>query len=317
MHITGVTSEILKNLVLAGVQPAICDGRPYPETLASTPCSFLDASERSSHFSETKTAPNMHVSKKPKKPSVAQVMRPVVHELNPLLEPCIIEERRIEDIPNDFFSTFDVVIASRIGSTQAQRIACATTKSGGKFYMADCFGLMGCSVIDLGPNHTFRDEIGKDKLSDPLELSPYVPLRDILSMNLAKAKRSKWDKLPPTILTVYRACLNYEQETGTWPSAEIARDFAEKTSTWITDMQKSISNNGLSVPDDILGDTLRIQSLASLFSAELSPVCAVLGGVIGNEVIKALSGKGEPANNVLLFDGSDGGCRSFLVDFSS
>ena len=48
-------------------------------------------------------------------------------------------------------------------------------------------------------------------------------------------------------------------------------------------------------------------------NAEVSPVCAVLGGVLGNEVIKAISGRGEPANNILLFDGLEGGCKAFTI----
>jgi ubiquitin-like 1-activating enzyme E1 A len=47
---------------------------------------------------------------------------------------------------------------------------------------------------------------------------------------------------------------------------------------------------------------------------EVSPVSAVLGGILGNEVIKAFTGKGEPANNIMLFNGVDGGCRSFLLN---
>ena len=39
---------------------------------------------------------------------------------------------------------------------------------------------------------------------------------------------------------------------------------------------------------------------------EVSPVCAVLG-------IKALTGKGEPANNIMLFNGMDGGYNRFLL----
>jgi len=38
-----------------------------------------------------------------------------------------------------------------------------------------------------------------------------------------------------------------------------------------------------------------------------------LGGIVGNEVIKILSGKGEPANNVLLLDGLEGSCRQFFI----
>ena len=36
---------------------------------------------------------------------------------------------------------------------------------------------------------------------------------------------------------------------------------------------------------------------------ELSPVCAVVGGVLAQEVIKAVSQKDKPLNNFFLFDG--------------
>lgn len=36
--------------------------------------------------------------------------------------------------------------------------------------------------------------------------------------------------------------------------------------------------------------------------SQLSPVCAIVGGVLGQEVIKALSQHGEPHNNFFLFN---------------
>jgi hypothetical protein len=42
-------------------------------------------------------------------------------------------------------------------------------------------------------------------------------------------------------------------------------------------------------------------------------VCAVLGGMLGNEIIKVVSGKGEPANNTLLLDGNLCKTWTFLV----
>ena len=37
--------------------------------------------------------------------------------------------------------------------------------------------------------------------------------------------------------------------------------------------------------------------------SELSPVCAVVGGVLAQEVIKAISGKDRPYTNCFLYDG--------------
>jgi hypothetical protein len=43
-------------------------------------------------------------------------------------------------------------------------------------------------------------------------------------------------------------------------------------------------------------------------TSEVAPVCAVLGGIIGNEVIKAISVKGEPANNTCCSMGYQVSC---------
>ena len=38
---------------------------------------------------------------------------------------------------------------------------------------------------------------------------------------------------------------------------------------------------------------------------DLSPICAILGGVIAQEVIKGLSGKDQPLNNLFVYNGID------------
>ena len=52
------------------------------------------------------------------------------------------------------------------------------------------------------------------------------------------------------------------------------------------------------VPEDVVR-----QKVAEHASHELSPVCAIVGGIIGAELIKLISGKDPPMNNVFLFDG--------------
>ena len=42
-------------------------------------------------------------------------------------------------------------------------------------------------------------------------------------------------------------------------------------------------------------------------SEELAPVNAIVGGVLANEVLKAVSKKGEPFDNLFLYSMADGG----------
>ena len=45
INLTGVTCEMIKNLVLAGVAAVIWDNRPYPAAVREVPSSFLKASD--------------------------------------------------------------------------------------------------------------------------------------------------------------------------------------------------------------------------------------------------------------------------------
>ena len=161
---TGVSSEVLKNLVLAGVRPVLCDSRPYPEAILETPSFFV-----------------LHKDKKRMKySSVAHAMKASVEELNPLLGECEILETSVSDITEEMLKGYSMVIASHIGKDEAARLAKATTAAGGSFFMVDCFGWDGAAVIDLGAKHTFRPEIKDKKLGDLQTLEPYISTEEYL-----------------------------------------------------------------------------------------------------------------------------------------
>lgn len=291
IHLTGVSSEVLKNLVLAGVRPALCDTRPYPDASIDTPSFFVTHSTKN--------------SKKLKYASVAHAMQASVEELNPLLGTCEILDTPVGDITEETLKGYSMVICSRVGKEDAARLAKATTAAGGSYYQVDCFGWNGAAVVDLGVDHTYREEVNK-KLSDLKTLETYVPVEELWKVPIGDVTMKRVDKTPPAVWISYRAILEYQARTKTWPSLDKADDFVRVVQEWIAEEAPQLKDL-----DILQADALK--TLASVATAEVSPICAVLGGVLGNEVIKAISGKGEPANNVLLFDGWEGKCRNVLV----
>jgi len=245
-------------------------------------------------------------AKRQRKMTVAKAMQPHVHELNPLLEECELNENMsLQSIPDEYFSKFDVVIASQIGLEDIKRISKATTSSGGKFYVVHAFGWYACALIDLGADYSFRKELGKDKLSDVCKVKPYMSIENLVCVKLQDIK-DRWHKDgPPLVWARYKTILNYYNSENEWPSEEDAMKFVDLTKRFLIE-------EGLK--DDYLGNDAELKHLATVAMAEISPVCAVIGGVLGNEVIKILSGKGEPANNTLLFDGMDGACQNFTIN---
>jgi ubiquitin-like 1-activating enzyme E1 A len=300
IHVTGVSSEVLKNLVLAGIRATICDNRTYPEAVMDTPSFFLSAQDRVACTATAEPA-----AKKPKYGgTVAEAVQTGVEELNPLLGGCDIVSTPVSELTSEFLSQFSIVVASRISMSDAIRISKATTAAGGKFYMADCFGLFGASAFDLGENHTYRPEKGKD-LMDPKILEPHVDLETVFKVALADAT-NRFHKTPPPAWIRYRSILEYVEQTKSWPSEENAKDFAKVVRGWIEENSPSLLEN------DLLSESA-LEDLAKVSTSEVAPVCAVLGGIIGNEIIKAISVKGEPANNTLLFDGLSSKLWTFLV----
>ena len=51
----------------------------------------------------------------------------------------------------------------------------------------------------------------------------------------------------------------------------------------------------------------QLREMWAMRDAEISPVCAILGGMVGQEVVKYISMKDEPICNFFLYDGSEAG----------
>ena len=309
INLTGVTCEIMKNLVLAGIAAVVCDNRSYPEAVREMPCSFFHAADMEKELlSSTTTDGDGDCEPDAKKAkatptTVASAIESKVEELNPLLSGRnSIEERPLSSLPDDYFTHFDAIVASRLTVEEAKRISSSLQKvdEGKLFIVTDTFGFDGCAHLDFGKNHTYRREMGKDKLSDLKNIDPYVPMGQMLDVPLSTAT-ARFDKVVPRTLVLQRLLMDFWAKTQEGQQ-ELFEEFATK---WLSD------NN---LPNNEGESALDLKQLAGIAAhPEVSPVCAVLGGILGNEVIKALTGKGEPANNVMLFNGVDGGCRSFTL----
>jgi ubiquitin-like 1-activating enzyme E1 A len=96
--------------------------------------------------------------------------------------------------------------------------------------------------------------------------------------------------------------LEYQKRSKQWLGGDdVDTDAAKKT------VQDFLNEQQASLSDDDL------EALVTAGIAQVAPVCAVLGGMIGNEVIKFISGKGEPANNSILLEGNSCKAWTFLV----
>ena len=57
------------------------------------------------------------------------------------------------------------------------------------------------------------------------------------------------------------------------------------------------------MPGDYLGGAEELARLARVAGRCVTPVCAVVGGMLSQEVVKSVTRSGEPVNNMLVNDG--------------
>lgn len=327
VHVTGATSEVIKNMVLAGIPAALFDSRPYPVKstssffLASAAVKDVSSSNNSEKETTTTAAPGGEepASKKQKCGTMAQAVQPAIEDLNPLLGACpVLEAATVDELLNDteILQSFSVVVASRLTPTQATTMAKTVTDAGGKFFLVDTFGMDGACWIDLGAKHIYRPEKGKELL-DAEPLKAYVNTADMFDTPLHQAVNRFHKKFPPVVWARYRLLLAYAESAKAWPdidnssSSSSHDDFTSIVQAWVKETSPDLLSAGDEPQAVLQPDAL--SQLHKVSAAELAPVASVLGGLVGNEVIKALSGKGTPANNTLLLEGMTGKAWTFLV----
>ena len=102
---------------------------------------------------------------------------------------------------------------------------------------------------------------------------------------------------PPVVLAAF------EQKYGVRPAEESVAQFE----CLVAD---ELARNGL--PPTFL-QPAEVRQLALVGGAEFAPVAAVLAGILGQEVLKAVSKKGQPVVNVFVFEGRSGAGKEMRV----
>ncbi|KAF7716327.1 Uncharacterized protein PECH_000109 [Penicillium ucsense] len=314
--VKALANEIAKNLVLAGIGSlTIIDHEPVSET-------DLDAS-----FFLEEACKNEDIIKQGK--SRAEVAGPQIHRMNPRVK-LHIDTADVRSKQPEFFSQFDVTIATELDFASYTTINAACRIANRPFYAAGLHGLYGYVFADL-ISHDFviereksnaptrqqetltrsvvsvtaktegeKSEKGsKDKVIElvtkretysPLQLANTSPLPEEYTNNTRRRKQ-----VTP-LLSCLRALWEFEKiSAGRRPS------FAHQDLEVFTRLARE-SHQELKLDLATLDSTFLRQFLQNL-GCELSPVAAFVGGALAQDVINVLSAREQPLQNMLLFDG--------------
>lgn len=283
--IKGLGAEVCKNLILAGIKSlTILDSGVVTEE--DSCYQFL--------------APTDQIGK-----SRAEASLERAQALNPLVK-VTADTDRVDDKDDDFFTKWSVVIATECTKEQLIRISNICHKSSVKFFCADVFGFYGYTFADL-QEHEFAEErtvqkpvvnevdgkekFEKTKITVKQSLS-FLPLENALDIDWTSEKYKKMLSTMGSSYFIVKVLLKFRSQMGRNPQPATRDEDIEKLKK-LRDSELS----DMSVPLEKVPD----QCFQSVFS-QLSPVCAIVGGVLAQEVIKTVSQNGTPHNNMFFFN---------------
>jgi len=181
-----------------------------------------------------------------------------------------------------------------------------TRKLGKKLFAASSLGLDGWVFADLLDHEYIIERIVRDRATDldskvPTKITAtYTPFSSALAAHsFTKTKPRQLKRTPPGIfacLALFEAQLA-RQSQGNDPGAQIDKDEMHEAA------HVALSKAGVDpalVPSELLERT------AGSVGLDFSPTCAVIGGLVGQDVLNVLGGKEEPLRNFVCFDGAQG-----------
>lgn len=297
INLGGVGTEIVKNLVLGGLNSI----------------EILDPSVvKEEDFASQFFLPNDDaVVGELKLPLVL----PAIKELNPRVN-LLINTKKLEDVSAEYYKNFDLVVATELTKSEISDINTLTRNYGIPLYVTGLHGMFGYIFTDLIKHESrVESEMGNQprvvgtninevktitnvevKESEKKEIvtivDTFLPISEIfsssrLSSQLNKRQLRRLSAALPLIFSLF------ELERPSNPEDDF------DIQTLKTTLLKVASILGL--PESVISDEY-LQLFSSQAYTEFSPVAAILGGILAQDVIQYLGKKESPINNCLILD---------------
>ncbi|TYZ61300.1 hypothetical protein PybrP1_010524, partial [[Pythium] brassicae (nom. inval.)] len=282
--LSALGSELVKNLVLAGLNVTVHD--PRAVTPRATAAQFFFAAEDIGR-------------------SRAEVALERAEELNPLVR-VRHEVTPLSGLPDEFFHAFSAICLVGADKEAQLRLNALARARGIAFYAACSFGFDGVVFADLG-KHVYRRTPTTSATSDGAAPPPTNDAVTVEFPSLAAANDVAWGSLQSTRKRgpqIPRVYVKYQllQEYSAQKSVDNGA-VAASADDFVAFAQALLEAQGLA-RDFFSAHDLR--ALAQVSGVDLVPVCAIVAGILGQEVVKAISQKDEPICNYFCFDGAAG-----------
>jgi ubiquitin-like 1-activating enzyme E1 A len=271
--VKGTVAEFCKNIVLAGVgSVTLVDDRSVTEDALSA--NFLILPDEDVYGGKT----------------LAEVCCDSLKEFNPMV-PVSVEKGCWSTFGVEFYEKFDVVVISccSLSTKISVNEKCRKLSKRVAFYTVDCRDSCGEIFVDL-QNYKYSKKIREETVECELQ---YPSLQEAISV--------PWKVLPRKVSKLYfamRVIEKFEEAEARNPGELTIADLPG-----VLKLRKEVCEAN-SVSESHIPETLLERLVTG--PREFPPVCAIVGGILGQEVIKAISGKGDPVKNFFFFNATDG-----------
>ncbi|KAK6349619.1 hypothetical protein TWF696_005903 [Orbilia brochopaga] len=252
----------------------------------------------------------------------AEAAAPAIQKLNPRVT-VATDGQPVETRGAEFFRQFSIVIVTEADLNTLISVNDACREAGVAMYAGACYGLYGYAFADL-IKHQFIIERDKGNMETKIgsetrtrrivsattkkeaggnikefvtKEEVYCPIAQVVASQIDKTWRPKKKKGVSAVLPAIFALWKFHQSTGRLPDPHT---HAEDTKQFMTAMFEA--RNGLGLPLENVDPGFALSFLDSV-GTELSPVAAILGGMVAQGVINYLGKREQPLQNVMVLDG--------------
>ncbi|KAI0820421.1 hypothetical protein BC628DRAFT_1397368 [Trametes gibbosa] len=286
VRLKGVATEAVKNIVLAGIGKLIVvDPDDVAEEDLGAGFFFRDED----------------VGKKRVDAAKARI-----ESLNPLVavetvsDPSVLEGDAYEKL----LQGVDMVCVTDSDRNTLFRLNDACRRLNTPFYAGGSYGMLGYIFCDLlQHDYIAPDRSGQKDAAKNVKVSAaYSALSTALQHRWTGMTRRQTKELNPAAVFAVLAVWEYQDvHEGALPDDPAAAAQLEAIANRLITAADVNKQTLPSIPRE-LADTMAITA-----AHELSPVCAVVGGLLAQDILKALAAREPPIANFFTFDGNLGG----------
>ncbi|KAH8998541.1 hypothetical protein EDB92DRAFT_1932964 [Lactarius akahatsu] len=286
-NLRGVATETVKNIVLAGIGKLII-----------WDCEDVAAEDLGAGFFFR----DEDIGKKR-----VDAAKSRIESLNPLVavealtSPSVLEQEELEKL----VQSVDLVCITDSGRDFIVRVneACRRTKR--PLYAGGTYGLLGYIFCDLLEHEYIAPDRsgGKQEGAKDVRVTvSYSPLREALEHRWSGIPRRQTKSLNPAVVFIILALWELQSiHQGHLPDDVKYADELESVANTL--IAKAEVNKDIfpAIPREL------VETTATTAVHEFAPVCAVVGGMLAQDILKALGVREAPLANFFTFDGSTGG----------